>query len=251
MVTKPRSPNYPSIDLRTAVERVKPLYQKVQRGGFTTLDAAQAWGYSGPTDRVRRTMGALRQYGLVEAKRGEDARLTVTALTLALREPESKEFQSALRDAVEAPDLFQELIESGRENDAVGALRHYLVVEKRFTKEGATIFTEVFKGSVAFAGIDKDDNMLGLEDGVIDGSEEPMTITTPASSSPPSSPPPSPGSMAIPIPLSSGGMGTVTLPVGMTAVDWERLDAILSAYRTWPNSQDSSSASGASEQADD
>lgn len=233
MVTRPRSPNYPAIDLRTAVERVKQLYSSVQRGGFKPEDAGKAWGYSGPTDPVRRALGALRQYGLLEAKKGNDARLTTTALTLALREPESREFQVALREALRGPSLFNELIESGRANDAAGALMHHLVVDKMFTKEGASTFIEVLKASVAFAGVAKDEDMTWLDESVFDESEEEVESATPASSATLASnaPSPPPGSMTIPIPLSDGSIGTVTLPVGMTATDWKRLDTILRAYK--------------------
>ena len=227
MTTRPRSPNYPAIDLRTAVDRVRQLYSSIQRGGFKPEDAGKAWGYSGPTDPVRRALGALRQYGLLEAKKGDDARLTTIALTLALREPESREFQSALREALRAPSLFNELIESGRANDAVGALMHHLVVDKMFTREGASTFIEVLKASVAFAGVAKEENMTWLDEGVLNGNEDEVGPATPVSNAPL----PPPGSMTIPIPLSDGSVGTVTLPVGMTASDWRRLDTILRAYK--------------------
>lgn len=196
-------------------------------------------------------MGALRQYGLLEAKKSDNARLTTVALTLALREPESRDFQKALREAIESPSLFKELIDSGRANNAEGALRQYLVVERRFTREGADIFIEVLKASIAFAG-DNDTNMARPDEGVFDGSQASMTPAAPASTPPPSAPVPPPGSMTIPIPLSDGGVGTVTLPMGMTATDWKRLDTILSAYKPSPDEpRHPYSASDTSEPADD
>ena len=251
MVTKPRSPNYPGIDLRVAVDRAKQLYPKVQRGAFTPLDAAQAWGYSGDSSAMRRATGALRQYGLIEAKKGDNARLTTRALTLALREPESREFRTALREAVVSPALFEELIDSGRANNATGALRQYLVVEKRFTKEGADTFIGVFKTSIAFAGLDDGDDTAWLDEGVTDEHGQAITTTAPATTPPPSAPVPPPGSLTIPIPLNNGGMGTVTLPVGMTPADWNRLDAILSAYKSSLNEPVLYSASETSRRAGD
>ena len=249
MVIRPRSPNYPGIDLRAAVGRAQELYPKVQRGEFTPLDAAEAWGYSGATSPVRRTMAALRQYGLMEAKKGDNARLTTRALTLVLREPESREFRTALREAVEFPSLFEELINSERANGAAGALRQYLVVEKRFTKDGADTFIEVLKASLAFAMVSDDDNMTGLNDGVIDKVEESTMVgTAPATATPASTPP---GSIAIPIPLSDGGLGTVTLPVGMTQADWKRLETILDAYRPFSEERIPPSVSPTSERSDD
>lgn len=252
MVSIPRSPNYPGIDLRVAVERAKLLYRKVQRGEFRVQDAAEAWGYKGGSSQVRRGMGALRQYGLIESKKGDNARLTNRAFTLALREPESREFMTALREAVESPSLFQEMIESGRANNAAGALRQYLVVEKRFTREGAETFIEVLKASMAFARVGDDDNMAWPDDDVIDGGEEVVKTATPASTTtpPPTAPISPPGSITIPIPLTGGGLATVTMPLDMSANDWKRLDTILSAYK--PSSDElASHSTGMSGQSDD
>lgn len=231
MTTKPRSPNYPAIDLRTAVGRVVELYPKVQRGQFTSLDAAAAWGYSGATNPVRRAIAALRQYGLIEARKGDYATLTKNALTLVLREPESREFRESLREAVLSPALFKELIDNGQANNATGALRQLLVVEKRFTKDGAETFIGVLKASLAFANVADDDTMTWLDDGSTDMSKEAgetIVGTTPTAA--PSVPLPPEGSIAIPVPLSDGAVGTITVPVEMTRGDWDRLYAILKAY---------------------
>ena len=231
MTTRSRSPNYPRMDLRGAVGLLAQLYSQVQRGEFSPEDAAKAWGYSGSSSSVGRVIGALRQYGLLEAKKGDNARLTSTALVIVLRESESPEHRAALRQAVESPVLFKELIDSGRVNNATGVLRQYLVMEKGFTSEGADTFIKVIKASIAFARAGQNDNIALLDEDLPDGSEEIMTTATPFSVALSSAPLPPPGAMAIPIPLSDGGMGTVTLPMGMTLADWRRLETILSAYK--------------------
>lgn len=251
MTTRPRSPNYPRIDLRRAVEWIDQLYHKVQLGEFSPDDAAQAWGFSGSSSSVTRVMGALRQYGLLEANRGDNSRLTALALTLVLSGPESQEYRAALRQAVESPILFKELIGSGRANNATGALRQHFVMAKHFTYEGADTFIRVFKASVAFAEEGQNGN-IALPDEDVDGvNEEAMTTATPLAVPLPSAPSPPPGAMAIPIPLSDGSMGTVTLPVRMTHTDWKRLYAILGAYEPAPDIPAPPSASGAIVRADD
>ncbi len=254
--TRSRSPNYPRIDLRGAVGLLEQLYPKVQRGEFSPEDAARAWGYSGSSSSVGRVTGALRQYGLLEAKKGDNARLTPIALMLVLREPESQEYRSALRQAIESPALFKELIASGRADNATGALRQYLVMEKDFTREGADTFIKVFRASIAFAEIDQNYNIALPDEDLPDGSDEAVPTAMPAadtrpSVAVPSAPLPPPGAMAIPIPLSNGEMGTVTLPVGMTVTDWKRLYAILGAYEPSLKEPIQSSAFAASERIDD
>lgn len=63
MVLKQRSPNYPGVDLVEAVDLLKKLYPKVQRGEFTPSDAAGPMGYNSVSGPVRRKMAALKQYG--------------------------------------------------------------------------------------------------------------------------------------------------------------------------------------------
>ena len=228
MASKIRSPNYPSIDLGRAVERVNQLYPDVQRGEFAYGDAARAWNYSSVSGPVRRTMGALRQYGLIEHRKGDNAKLTTRALTLILREPESREYRSALRDAALDPPLFTELEENGKGAAAADALRQYLVVEKNFTKEGATQFIEVFHAARGLANLDESDNIAGL-DVVQDVREEPSMQQAPHISIASS---PEPGTRTIQIPIPGVPWPTLTVPYPMTEQTWKNFQTMLANMKS-------------------
>ena len=86
MVTRQRSPNYPGVDLGSAIESSQTLYQRVQRGEFTITDAAKAWGYNSVSGPVRVRLAALRQYDLIDGKKGDNPRLSRKALTFVLRD---------------------------------------------------------------------------------------------------------------------------------------------------------------------
>ena len=65
LVTKQRSPNYPGVDLETAVSLTTKLYSRVGKGEFNPTDAAGAWDYAGPSGPVRVRLGrvtAVRPY---------------------------------------------------------------------------------------------------------------------------------------------------------------------------------------------
>ena len=172
MVIRHRSPNYPAIDLGEAVELLRKLYPSVQRGEFTAADTVTPWGYSSVSGSVRSRIGALRQYGFLEQKKGGNARLSARALTLILRQPASNEHRSALRDAALEPPLFREMYDSGKHLAADDALRQHLVVERNFADSGAERFAEVLRTAMTLAGLADSDTMTGIDDGEFEQPED-------------------------------------------------------------------------------
>ncbi|MCY4366372.1 MAG: hypothetical protein OXE17_09145 [Chloroflexi bacterium] len=175
MVIKQRSPNYPGIDLPNAIEHVRGLYSKVKGGDFTASDAAQSWNLSAASGGVRRRMGALRQYGLIEQRKGDTAKLTPRSLTVVLRNPESNEFKNAVKEAILSPDLFRDLYESGKYQSADDALKQLLVMEKRFSDEGATRFIEVMRASFDFVDLDDSESLHVYNEGVNESVRDDIT----------------------------------------------------------------------------
>ena len=161
MATKHRSPNYPSVDLETALELLQKLYKKVHKGEFTAIDAAGAWGYKSASGPLRSRIAALKQYGLLEGKKGRNAenpRISRRGLILVLRNKASGDYQAELKIAALAPPLFAE-IHNTRSDAADGALREHLIVDKGFTDGGAQRFIEVYRATVQLANLNKDDEM--------------------------------------------------------------------------------------------
>ena len=173
MVTKRRSPNYPGITLEEAVEVIGTLYQGsppghgVGRGQFTPQDAAQAWGYGSTSGPVKLRLGALRQYGFLEGKKGDNPSLSSRALTLILRERASRQHRQALQQAVLAPPTFAELHER-LPGAAQDALRQFLIVDRNFTHDGANRLIGVYEASLAYAELDEYDNMAGQNGEVVE-----------------------------------------------------------------------------------
>ena len=224
MVMKRRSPNYPGIHLEAAVHTLADLYQGhagvrgVGRGQFTPQDAATAWKFTSTTGPVQIRLGALRQYGLLEGKKGENPRISSRGMTLILRDHGAREHRDALRDAGLNPTIFAELHQT-MPRAASDALRQFLIVERNFTNDGANRLITVYLASLGYANLDESDNIAAQDVDNIDEEPPEMQLPTP------------PGSMIIPVPLAQDKIGSVTLPANMTKEDWKRFDRILLGYR--------------------
>ena len=234
MVMRRRSPNYPSIDLGKAVERTKTLYKQVERGEFNALDAAKAWGYRGENGISRGAMAALRQYGLIEQKKGDNANLAARGLTIALRDPASTDYQRAVQQAAMEPPLFEELFTSGKANAAKDALRQFLVVDKGFTNDGASRLIAVLDATKALAHIGEN----GIISGQTDGSESTETLADETSTREKSresgegeEPLLSPDHAWVPLRLTGGYEAAIELPSSMTDGAWRHMLRILSVMK--------------------
>jgi hypothetical protein len=153
MATKQRSPNYPSIGLDGAVEAVKALYRREGRSAVAPEVAVKAWGFTALSGSARSRLAGVRQYGLIENDPQGRVRLTHRGLTVAVADQSSPEFAREMQDAALAPDIFRELYEDMREaSDA--ALRHHLIVGRKFSEDGARRLIEAFRSTLAVANLD-------------------------------------------------------------------------------------------------
>lgn len=121
-----RSPQYPSINLREAVERVGLLHVSIGRSPTNREVVAKGMGYSGLSGSAATAISALKKYGLVEG-RNEDIRVSDRAMAI-LHPHSDAEKRQALIEAANGPELFKELTErvgAGPLNEEL--LRNYLM----------------------------------------------------------------------------------------------------------------------------
>lgn len=228
MVVKPRSPNYPSVDLETAINLLSKLYEKVHKGEFLASDAASAWDSKSATGPVMRKIAALRQYGLlvgiVRGKNAENPRISRRGLTFVLRNQASREYQSELKEAALAPPLFNEIYNT-LSDPSDGVLQHYLIVEKGFTDKGANLFVEVYRTTIQLANLNKKEDMSRLEyDESGKESESDVDETSPEL------PIDRKQSKMVKIPLSTVGEYALLLPE-MTTAEWNLKVKLFCAYK--------------------
>ena len=171
---KERSPSYPFISLRKAIDRAESLYSSHRREPTRLPALAQTWGYSPSSSGLQQPVAALKQYGLLEEEgSGPDRKVRISELArriLADLRPGARE--EAITEAATRPRLFAEYLPKwfpSRPSDAhcVSEL-HF---DRGFNPAAAQLFLRVFDETVAFANLSADDTVAESDDHSVPVSE--------------------------------------------------------------------------------
>lgn len=149
-MSKIRSPNYPSLDLGTALEAVRPVFEAENRNKFSRLVLAQHMGYSGLNGRALGKIGAVRAYGLIEGS-GDDLRLSEDAITALMAPNGTVEREEALGRSAIAPQLFQELSQEFQGLPSENNLRFWLI-KRHFTPDAASKAAATYLSTMRLVG---------------------------------------------------------------------------------------------------
>lgn len=229
MATRQRSPRYPVVDLETALDLLRKLYGKVGRSDFQPAEAAVAWGYNSASGPVRSRIATLRQYGLLEGKRGryaENPRISQRGLSLAgpnqtLR---GQEYRNELQEAALTPPLFSEIYNT-MPNATDAVFRRHLVVGKGFTEDGARRFMEGYRATIKFSNLDNNAVGSSMEDDEFDETNMSADMHSDTESVPLAQ-----QTGMIRMTLSADG-GHAELPKGMSANEWMLALQLFVAHR--------------------
>ena len=239
MAVRHRSPNYPGVNLETAIEDVTTLYAKVKRGEFTSADAAEAWGYSSTSGPVRVKLAALRQFGVLDGKKGDNPTLSRLGLTFVLRNKSSREYQDALRLAATNPPIFSKARDT-KPYASDSALREWLLMDENFSDDGASRFVEVFRSTIQLAGLNEDSTISGLEEEEFRPESEDDSVASaptnfanePSSAPAHETPRLSAAHTRVPLRLMGGSLTVaVELPDSMTERAWKQMMTMLNALK--------------------
>ncbi len=149
-MAKHRSPNCPQIPFTEAIEKGRRVYEKERTHPAVKLVVAQDLGYKGLSGPALGTLGALRQYGIMEGS-GNALRISKDALVY-FEMDDGPEKREAIQRMVFAPTLFAELKQVYKSQlPSDGNLRHTLIT-KGFLSETAEDVIEVYKANVALVG---------------------------------------------------------------------------------------------------
>ncbi len=158
-----RSPNYPAIGLKEAIDRVKQFMSVDGRAGAAPALAAKHIGFSSAHGQAYSVLAALKKFGLVEEK---DGRIVPTQRAIEINSlPETDERRKrAIGGAAMSPPLYAELIEQYRTTGlpADDTLAGELEAYKGFNPNGVKEFLKGFKETLEFAGL-SDFSVLGSE----------------------------------------------------------------------------------------
>lgn len=128
--SKARSPSYPAIGLKEAIEKADAVYRNDYQNQVPRAVAAKHMGYASLNGKSLGVLSALLKFGLLEG-RGDSTRVSDLALKILAHAPGEPDRADAIREASSRPELFAELDKrypDGRGSDA--AIRSYLLTQK-------------------------------------------------------------------------------------------------------------------------
>jgi hypothetical protein len=148
---KVRSPSYPFVELKTALERARRLFEAEQRNAVPPETASAHWGYSPKSSGGKQMIAALRAFGLLE---GDGVvKLTERAVRILFDERNpSPEKDLLLRQAALSPALHSRLWEKyGAVLPSPTDLRLSLILGEGFNENSVDEFIEEYARTLAFA----------------------------------------------------------------------------------------------------
>ncbi len=228
-----RSPSYPGIPLRTAIERARQLYEAEGRNAAPIDAIYEDWGYAPKSGAGNVAIAALKKFGLIDDEGtgpNRRARLSNLALQILLDDREdSVERADAMRKAALAPKIYRDIWDrSNGELPSDANLRHFLRFERGFTGDAANDVVRMLHDTVAFAGLEESDS-VSLLDGDNE-SEEQNRVTTTLDSPPLRKPLPGAPS-PIQLPLLGGTVVTLQASGPVSDEAWEQMMTVLTALK--------------------
>jgi hypothetical protein len=160
-MARARSPEYPAISLKEAIDRVKMIYDKDYQNRLPKKVIAEHMGYKGLSGASLPVLSALTKYGLLEG-RGDETRVSDLAVALLAHAPGTPERTEALKQASALPELFDELdkrFSDGKASDQ--AIRSYLLTSK-FIPGAADAAIRAYRDTRAF--VEAESEGRNLED---------------------------------------------------------------------------------------
>lgn len=196
-MAKQRSPNCPQIPFLEAANRARLIYAKEHTHPADKNVIAEDLGYTSISGASLSMIGALRQYGLLEAS-GEGLRISDTAVDVFELPDDSKGKKRAMLKMAFRPALFHELWKQYEGKPPSEANLRHALIKKGFLPKTAEEVLRVYEEN--FKLMENDESEYNMEDdAAITTAQETSTSThRPA-----------------PIEASAQGLGsTISTPVG-------------------------------------
>jgi hypothetical protein len=153
-----RSPAYPALNLKIAIEKAYELYRAESRNPTAVPVALQHWGYSTKSGSGFKALAALKSFGLVEVTGSGDlqrVKLSDLALRIILDEREdSPERIKAVAAAALRPKIHRKLWNLwGAELPSHGNIRYHLIFVENFNEHFVDDFIKEYKASIDYADV--------------------------------------------------------------------------------------------------
>ncbi|HUI92692.1 MAG TPA: hypothetical protein VLX68_10635 [Chitinivibrionales bacterium] len=235
-----RSPSYPGIDLKTALERARELYEKDRQNWANIEVVVGHWGYkNAKVGPAMVTIAAMKKFGILETQGLSDkkeARLTKDAIEFLIdNRAESPERDELIKKLALTPEIHSSLWKEYNGHLPSNENLKYNLRKKGFSETGADEFIKEFRSTIAHSGIDKSpessyisgDDPAGQGEGIKDPPKPEGNQIPPKGDDlkPPAFIIPKKGGemRTYPITFLDGSQGSFTIPFPMTKEDWDRM----------------------------
>jgi len=143
-----RSPNCPQISFIEAVEKGREVYKKEHTRSAAKEVVAVDLGYKGISGASLSTIGALRQYGILEGSK-DSMRITDDAVAYFELEDGPPRQEATLRMAFK-PSLFEEMRTEFGTSGSDANMKHWLI-KKGFLQKAASDVIRVYRENITLA----------------------------------------------------------------------------------------------------
>jgi hypothetical protein len=149
-----RSPNYPGIGLRAAVDKIEALYKEDGLAASPRDAALKHMGYERFHSVAARTLSALKSFGLIEEV-DERLKLTQRGIEIVARQKGDPIREKAIKQAAVSPDIYQLILDEYRATGLPSdtSLKSDLITVRRFNPTAVDDFVQDFKDTLEFAGL--------------------------------------------------------------------------------------------------
>lgn len=228
---KGRSPNYPSIDLPTALQLARSVLDTFQMHQVPVDAIVSCWGYKSQRSGIAATKYAsLKKFGLlIEESAGGARQARVSDLARSiLQNPDEDKRLADIRRAALMPPLHKEFWEKyGAAMPPEPTLHYTLTTDLGFTESGAGEFIKQFMATIDFTFGRADDAPVGLANQdtrvpLAASEQRPVAHGTRSTES---------ASTRIPIPLVGGYQVVVEGPFPISTDAWDNLVSVLNALK--------------------
>jgi len=157
---KDRSPSYPFIPLKVAIERLVALDAKFGRHPAPALQAGIAWDLKPTSSQAAQTLAALKSFGLVDYQGAGDDRsaaLSDDGRTYLRAQQDSVKQEVLKRVALKPRAIAKYWNDWGPDRPPDPVCLDQLVLKGGFTQSAADTFLRVYDETIRYAGLSETD----------------------------------------------------------------------------------------------
>jgi len=236
-----RSPNYPAIGLRKAMDLIKTFWEHDKRQSVMVARATANMGISPKSSSGPLTISALIKYGLLETEgTGDIRKVKLSEPAINLLNPSFPDREELLKQVALAPAIHAKLWEKfGSDGASDGAIHDFLVFELHFTEQAGKALIEEYFDTIGFAKLIAGDSVKATEEDESKSErveksptgvqkQPPAHPVTPSGKQTPTGPQMTAALRYLPIPLD---IGDAPIPVGMSEDDFQLLLDTLNLWK--------------------